>query len=119
MAGNYIQGGSTIEFTADGAVTSGDVIVIVGLVAVALDDVADGEIGIAKTDGVFTVPKTSGAALAQGVAVDYDVSAGSFAEIGSPEAGDIVGAAIVWEAAAADDTTVKVKLNENGGTVTA
>lgn len=119
MATNYIQGGSTIEFTADGAVSSGDIVVIGGLVAISLDDVADTEVGVAKLDGVFEVPKTTGAALTQGAVVDYDVSAKEFAEIGTPATGDLIGAGVVWENAASDATTVLVKINASGAAVTA
>lgn len=119
MAKNFVQNGSTVEFTASGAVLSGDVVVIGGLVGVAIDDVADTETGVAVIDGVWELPKTASGAIDQGASIDYDVSAGEFAIIGTAASGDLVDCGVVVEAAADGDTTVLVKINQHAATITA
>ncbi len=118
MAKNFVQDGITIEYTASGAVLSGAIVIAGALVAVALNNVAATEIGVASVEGVFELPKTAGTAITQGAAVDYDLSAKEFAVITTPAVGDLVGCGIAWAAAASADTTVLVKINTGAAVVT-
>lgn len=118
MATNYQQEGKTLEHTAAAAISSGDVVVVGESLGIAHGDIANGAVGVLHMEGVFTVPKVSGAVIAQGETVIYDVSAEAFDDnAATPAAGDVSGAAIAWEAAGDGVTTIAVKL-QNPGTVT-
>lgn len=116
MATNYVQDGEVIEFTNGAAAKgSGDVVVIGSngdaLLAIALVDVAANSVGVAGVCGVFTVPKVSGAVIAQGEYVMWDSSAGAFDDnAATPASGDVSDGAIAWESKGAGTTTIKVKL---------
>lgn len=118
MANNFIYCGKTVEFTAAVAVLSSSPVVLGSLLGVALDNVAATEVGVASIEGVYELPKKTGAGLALGDLVDFDVSAQEIAEIATPAAGDLVGCAVVVADAATADTVVHVKLNAGGATVT-
>lgn len=107
-----------MPFTAAADVTSGDVVVIGQLLGVATTDVANGAAGTACLCGVFTVPKVSGAVIAAGESLTWDVSAGAFDDnLATPAAGDITGAAAVaFEAAGNGVTTIAVRFTGAPGT---
>ena len=119
MAKNFVQDGLTIEFTAAAAVASGDVVVIGSLIGVALDAVANGEIGVASIEGVFELPKTTGTANTVGELIDFDITAAEISKLAVPAAGDIVGCGVAFAAAASGDTTILVKINEGSSTISA
>lgn len=113
---NYIQDGERITYTnATGtAIASGDPVVIGSTIGVACVDIADGASGAVALEGVFTLPKTAGSsghAIAQGDVMLFDISEAEFdIKTATDAAGDILGGAIAFEAAATTATTVKVKL---------
>ena len=119
MATNYIYSGDVVDYTNGGsAIASGDVVVIGQQIGVALTAIANGETGSVALDGVFTVPKVSGAVIAQGESVIYDVSAGEFDDnAATPATGDVSGCCVATAAAGNGATTVQVKLNVGVGTV--
>lgn len=53
---NFTQEGMTIEVTAAADINSGDPIKVSDMVAVAVNDIANGEKGVAYTTGVFELP---------------------------------------------------------------
>ncbi len=119
MATNYVQDGTVMPFTASGAVSSGDPVVIGGLLGVALADVADTEVGQASIEGVFSLPKVSAAVIAAGERVQWDVSATGIEDAAAtPATGDLVNVGIAMEAAGNGVTTIAVKLNVSGATIT-
>lgn len=103
MAKNYIQDGETINFVAAAKVVSGAAVVIGDLVAVSINDVADGEEGVAHTTGVWSLPKASATTFDQGVSVYLNDG-----EISTDNAGTYAGKA--WEAGVDAELTVAVKL---------
>ena len=119
MATNYVQDGKVIQWTNGGsAVSSGDVVVIGGLIGVALVDIAGSATGSVQVDGVFNVPKVDGAVIAQGESLD--VSASKFDDdAATPATGDVSGAsAVAFEAkGATTDETIAVRLTGVAGTV--
>lgn len=120
MATNYVQEGKVIAFTAGSDYSSGDVVVIGGLLGVVLADVANGETGQAQISGVFTVPKVSAAVLTEGMRVQWDVSAAGIEDAAAtPASGDLVNCGIAVEAAGNGVTTCKILLNAAGATITA
>lgn len=120
MATNYVQEGNVVEFTAGSAISSGDVVVIGGLLGVALADVANGAVGQAQVSGVFTLPKVSAAVIAAGERVQWDVSATGIEDAAAtPASGDLVNCGIAMEAAGNGVTEIDILLNVSGATITA
>ena len=72
--------GDSIDYTPGSAVTGGDVVVLGDVVGVAENDIAANAKGALALEGVFKVPKITGA-LAVGVKVYWDPA-------GSPVTGD-------------------------------
>lgn len=123
MAGNYVQPGDVIQYTAGADISVGKVVKIGALLGVALVDIANGATGSVAIRGVFTVPKVSAAVIAQGERLVWDVSAASGAgefddSAASPATGDVSGeAAVAFEGAGAGVTSLKVLFTGVPGTV--
>lgn len=108
MATNFNQPGCVLEFTAPtGGVVDGTPILIGSLVVIPLVTAAQTVRFNGAVDGVWTVPKTAGAAWVEGQVLYWDSTAGSFATAQSATARR-AGAATV--AAASGDTTGVVRL---------
>jgi predicted RecA/RadA family phage recombinase len=120
MAFNAIESGGTIQYVNGGTVRApGDVIIQERLILVAAEAIAASATGTCYTDGVFELPKASGAVIAQGENVIWDVSAGTFDDdLATPASGDISKGAFAIEAAGNGVTTVKVRLMPGSGTTT-
>ncbi len=123
---NFKQIGDVITIpAAAAAVASGQVLKIGNILAVASHSAAIGEPVECKRTGVFLVPKVSGAVIAQGESLTWDVSAGSGAgafddNAATPASGDVTGAAaFAFEAAGAGVTSLAVFFTGVPGTVTA
>jgi len=119
---NYLQPGDTLHYTnATGAdIAAGAPVIVGSQIGVAIGDIANGESGPLSMGGVYILPKTAGAAIAQGTAVIFDKSAAAFVPVGTATAtGDVTGACTAWEAAASGDTSVAVKINTGAGAVAA
>ncbi|MBK8974109.1 MAG: DUF2190 family protein [Hahellaceae bacterium] len=123
MATNYIQGGAVMDYVNNTGsdIASGDVVVIKNLIGVSLTDIPNttpNSVGAVAIDGVYEVPKVSGAVFVQGEKLIYDVSAGAFDDsAATPAAGDVSGCCVAMAAGANGETTCKVKLNVGVGTV--
>lgn len=126
MAKTYSQSGAGVLSWTNGTgsnVAAGAVVKIGNLLAVALVDIANGAKG-AVGFGVFTAPKVSGAVIAQGQSLTWDVSAASGAgafddNAATPATGDVTGAAAVaWEGAGDGVTSLLVKFTGVPGIVT-
>lgn len=61
------QTGRAVDYTPGSAVTAGDLIVQGQIVGVPANDIASGDLGALSIDGVFKMPKTTGAGTAIGV----------------------------------------------------
>lgn len=124
MATNFIQPGDVIDHVAAANITSGQVVKIGNILGVALADIANGATGSVAIRGVFEVPKASGAVIAQGESLTWDVSAnagaGAFDDnAATPATGDVTGApAVAAEAKGSGTTTLKVLFTGVPGTVT-
>lgn len=121
MAKTYVQPGKVITWTnaTGSAVSSGDVVVVGEILGVALEDIANNASGSVGIRGVYTVPKVSGAVIAQGESLTWDVSAGAFDDnAASPATGDVTGApAVAAEAAGNGVTSFDVLFTGVPGTV--
>lgn len=121
MAGNFVQPGEVLDYVATAAKTTGQVVAVGNILGVALGAIANGATGSVQITGVFTVPKVSGAVIAQGESLTWDASAAAFDDnAATPASGDITGAAAVaFEAAGNGVTSFKVKFTGTPGTRTA
>lgn len=123
MAANYVQPGDVIDHVAAANITSGQVVKIGQILGVALADIASGATGSVAVRGVFTVPKVSGAVIAAGESLTWDVSANSGAgafddNAATPATGDVTGPpAVALEAAGNGVTSLKVLFTGVPGTV--
>lgn len=104
MTSKFIQDGEVINFTATADTPVNSVIKVGTILAVTLVDIKAGQTGSALTEGVFEVPKAAGAVFVQGGPVLFDEAAKNF------KAGDGGACAFAFEAAAAGDTSCKVRL---------
>lgn len=121
MSTNYKQEGAVIQYTATGNIANGAVVKIGNVLGVALAAIAAGGVGPVRLEGVFLAPKVSGAVIAQGESLTWDVSAGAFDDnLATPASGDVTGAAAhAWEAAGAGANSLLVKFTGVPGTVIA
>lgn len=120
MATNYIQDGTTLDYTNDtgSAILSGAAVIVGGLLAVAVTDIGKDDTGAVKTTGVFELPKGS-KEIAQGVGVDFDKSESAVDIIDSAKSGDLTGCGVAWAKAEAGDDTVMVSINASAASVKA
>lgn len=106
MTAKYYQQGKTLDYTANTAVSNGDVVSLTTRIGVAGNDIAAGETGALHVEGVFEMPKASGEAIDLGAAVYWDAAN----EAITATADGNIPAGYAVAAAAASDTTVLVKL---------
>lgn len=120
MTTKYIQDGAVLDYTnsSGSTITSGSVVVMGNIIAVALADIGDDATGPVATEGVFNLPKVTGSAWTIGSELLWDVSAGKF-DVGTatPATGDVSACCVAGGAAASAATTGPVKLNVGVGTV--
>lgn len=116
---NYLQPGDVLNVpTAAAAVASGQVCVVGTHIGIANTSAAIGEPYGVVLSGVYLVPKAAGAAWVQGQPLMWDASAGAFAAVGAPAAGDITAAGITaFAAAASADTAGEVRFAGVPGTL--
>jgi len=69
MSANYISIGNRIDHTPSGAVLSGAVVAVGGLIGVATDPIAAAALGSLAIEGVFEMDLASGKTFAAGDAV--------------------------------------------------
>jgi predicted RecA/RadA family phage recombinase len=117
---NFVKHGDTMTITAGADLASGQVVRVGNLLCVAAGAIANGAQGTVAREGVFTVPKVSGAVIAQGETITWDASAAAFDDnAATPATGDVTGAAAVaYEAAGNGVTTLAVYFTGVPGTVT-
>lgn len=116
MARNFVNQGDTIDVVATAAVTSGTPIAVGALAAIPLTTAPIGATFAARVEGVFTVPKATGNAFTVGARVNFRPSTNSFT-LAAAVAGDLIGAGIAVQAAAAGDTTATVRLSPGVATI--
>lgn len=79
---NFVEKGETINFVASGAVASGSIVVIGATAGIAAGAYADTEVGVANMCGVYSVPKVTADAIAQGAKV-YVIAGQAGTTVGS------------------------------------
>ena len=116
---NFKQHGDRILFTLSAAAVSGDQLVVgTGLLGIAMNDGANGDVIDTAVEGVYELPKVSAAVIARGESVLFDVSANEIDDnAATPATGDFI-CGYAWEAAGAGVLVVLVKINRTPPTVT-
>lgn len=104
---NFVAKGCTLLVPAiAGALVSGQSVVVGDIVGVSAGSYATGEDAVLNLDGVFTLPKASSGAIAQGVKLYVAASGGNITTTATSN--KFVGYA--YDAAADGETTVNVLL---------
>lgn len=103
---NYIQEGDRIALAAPYAVSSGGGALIGAVFGVAVTDLANAEVGTFALEGVYTLPKATGAATLGAKAYWDNTNKNITATVGS---NTLVGVFVA--AYASGDTTANVRLN--------
>jgi predicted RecA/RadA family phage recombinase len=126
MAKNYVAPGDTMPWTntTGATVTSGQLLAIGHIAAVALTTITNGATGTVGIEGIYDVPKVAAATFTAGEKLILDVSAngglGAFDDSAAPPAsGDLTGAAIAVNPGLNTETTCRVKLTPGNATKTA
>lgn len=109
MAGNFVQPGNIVTLTAAANTNAGDVVVVGKFAGVSLNTVLTGEAMPVQLDGVWTLPKVSGASTSFAANVLIYWNAGGGGVTTSATSNTLLG--VVTEAKANADTSVKVRLN--------
>lgn len=121
---NHVQRGDVITITAGADITSGQVVKVGRTLGVACHAASSGQPLEVAITGVYNVPKVSGAEIAAGEPLVWDVSAnsgaGAFDDAGAtPATGDVSGpTAVAFESAGNGVTSLAVRFTGVPGTVT-
>lgn len=105
---NYVEVGESIQFTAAAATASGSPVLIGDVLGVAVTDVANGAVGVANLEGVYTLAKVPADVIAQGVILYWNAAASQV----TTTVGTNKRAGRAFTAAAAATTTVNVRLSQ-------
>ncbi|WP_101926997.1 MULTISPECIES: DUF2190 family protein [Luteimonas] len=103
---NFKRHGETIAFTAAADTPSGQLVLVGGVAAIALNNVLSGQVGEARAEGVYELPKQTATTAAVGL--DAYVTAGGNVT-GTASGNTRIGR--FWAAAVADTVTALVKIN--------
>lgn len=110
----YRSPGSILPIVLAGTVAAGDVDVLDatnGLIGVALDDGVSGDTIPYGVEGVYVLPKVSGAVINAGERVLWDANVAAVDDDqATPASGDFL-CGIAWESRGSGTTTIKVKIN--------
>jgi len=111
---NHIEKGERLLYTALSDIASGDPVVVGARLGVACGDIATGETGALDMEGVFSLPKVTGA-IGQGADCYFDadgtpVGGASNAGAITTTSTDNTAAGYAFEAAGSTDTHVRLKL---------
>ena len=107
---NYVQDGNYLTFTAGATITSGQLVQVGDLHGVSVTDVAAGATGTLVMEGVFTLPKLTGAS-ADATTFGGPVYFSSGSVSGSDSSGTRKKVGYALAAAAQAATTVQVRLD--------
>jgi predicted RecA/RadA family phage recombinase len=110
MTAVYVQDDEMIDYTPGADVAAGDVVVQGDLIGIATRDIKANVLGALCVDGIFDVPKASGAgtAIGAGVKVYWDPTP----KQATATAGALKLLGKTTQASADADTTVRVRLQQ-------
>lgn len=106
MAKNFIQNGETVDFQATKAVKSGAVVVLGDLIAIAVTDIAQNDIGTGLVQGVWRLKAKQADDIKQGEVLYWSETEGATkTNTGNKRLG------IAWCDSGTSSTDVDVKIN--------
>lgn len=119
MSTKFVKQGDSMNVTLSGTVAVNDVDVIgTGIIGVALKAGVSGDVIPYAISGVYYIPKVTGAVIAQGEQVYWDVSAGNCDDnAATPATGDFL-CGMADEAAGSGVLEIAVHINKRTTTVT-
>ncbi len=110
---NFVQPGNTVTVTApSGGVSSGDIVVVGGLIGVAAFDAVEGAEVEISTVGVYALPAAAADDIGVGDLLYYDAAGPSLTKTAGSGSKPLAGVAV--SAAGAGVTTVRCKLGVHG-----
>jgi predicted RecA/RadA family phage recombinase len=119
MTDKFVARGDVMNYIAGGTITNGQVVEAKHTLGVALKSGASGDTIPVAVEGVFELPKVSGAVFVVGEKLIWDTSAGAFDDsAATPATGDITGAGVAMRLGANGETTCLVKLTPGNATLT-
>lgn len=112
MSAQFVQDGSSIDYTPAAAVTGGDVVVQGDLIGIAKLDIPANGLGALAIEGVFDFPKATGvgSGIAAGAVCYWDVADGQAKTDAEAGANKLLGKCI--RTAGDADATVRIKLDQ-------
>lgn len=112
MARNFIEDGRVLQYLNNGGadIVSGEAVLVGKLMGVALVDIPVGASGSVVLERVWELPKAAGA-VPQGAQLFWDPAAGALTTEAANGETDNVPAGKAFATAAADATTVRIKIN--------
>jgi predicted RecA/RadA family phage recombinase len=107
MAQNYIESGDVLDYTvpAGETVVSGSPVIVGDLIGVALSSGTEGQVVAVMLEGVFELPKATGA-IAHGATVYWNATTGKVTTTATDNT--LIGYA--WKAEISAATTIRVRL---------
>lgn len=118
MAKTFVQRGDVLTHLNGGSatITSGTMVRIGAILAIALADILVGATGAVSVTGVWALPKVSATAVSAGDVLDYTAATGLL-DVGITAAtGDLTGAAVATADAGVGVATVDALLLAGNGT---
>jgi predicted RecA/RadA family phage recombinase len=106
MANNFVQDGATVDAAANATVTAGTGMLIGNLFGIALNDAASGAPVRLRTEGVFTIAKTSALVISIGDRLFWDATN----KVVNKTSAAQVCVGVALSAAANPSATVQIKL---------
>jgi predicted RecA/RadA family phage recombinase len=108
----FVHDGRYVDYTPGSAVTAGDVVVQGDLIGIAQGDIAANKPGALAVEGVYDIPKGTGAgtAISAGASVYWDVAEAVAKTDSEAGANKLLGKTI--KAAGDNDATVRVRLSQ-------
>jgi len=113
---SFHQQGDVLDIVAGSDISSGDVVVTGGMVGIAVADIASGDTGSIRVEGVIKVTKVAGEAWVVGDKIGYDASAAGWDKTFTATTGDVENAGRAALAAGSTDTVGYVKLTPDAAT---
>lgn len=106
---NFISQGHTLTFTAAAAYTSGQGVLLGSIFGVAAGDIANGAKGVINLVGVYTLPKVGSQAWSVGAAIYWDSAEAECTTVAEDNV--LIGAAMEAVGSGAAETLGTVRLN--------
>lgn len=103
---NFVEEGCVLDYTAGGAITSGQVVIDGQFIGIASKSGVSGDVIAVNLKGVYTLAKDTSTAITKGDKLFWSVADSEITKVATDKP---IG--IAWTAAGSSDTSVQVKLD--------